>query len=116
MNEIVESFEDRLKYAMNLRGKTQSDLAKNFNWSRSTVSQYCNPHISYKPKADRMYMIAEYLNVNPLWLMGYDEPMDGLSEREKVVREIGDMDNATLKRLMAYIEAFKSVEEQLKDK
>jgi hypothetical protein len=60
-------------------------------------------------------MIAEYLNVSPVWLMGYDVPMTGLDEREKLVKEIGEMDNATLKRFMAYIEAFKSVEDRLKD-
>ena len=116
MNEKVESFEERLKYAMSIRGKTQSDIAKNFNWSRSTVSQYCNPHITYKPKADRMYQIAEYLNVNPTWLMGYDVPMVGLSNKEKLMVEINEMDNSSLERFMAYIEAFKSVEDKLKDK
>ena len=115
-NEIVATFEERLAYAMSLRGKRQVDLANHFGWSRSTVSQYCDSKISYKPKADRMYMIAEYLNVNPVWLMGYDVPMTGLDEREKLVKEIGEMDNAALKRFIAYMEAFKSVEEQLKDK
>jgi len=115
-NEKVASFEERLAYAMSIRGKRQVDIANHFGWARSTISQYCDPTISYKPKADRMYQIAEYLNVNPTWLMGYDVPMNGLSDKEKLIVEINEMDSNTLERLMAYIEAFKSVEDKLKDK
>ena len=104
MNEIVESFEERLKYAMALRGKRQIDICKHFGWSRSTVSQYCDPKCTCRPKSDRTYMLAEYLNVNPVWLMGYDTPMNGMSERDKLVHMVGDMDNKTLSCILAYAE------------
>ena len=84
-NEQIETFENRLNYAMALRGKRQIDIANHFGWSRSTMSQYCDPTCKYKPKADRMYKIAEYLNVSPTWLMGYDVPMNGMNEKEKLL-------------------------------
>lgn len=115
MNDIVDSFESRLKYAMSLRGKSQADITKHFGWSRSTVSQYCNPHLSYKPKADRMYQIAEYLNVSPTWLMGYDVPMNGMNEKEKLLNDINNMDNAQIKRLAAYLEGFNAIMSKLSD-
>ena len=106
MNKMVDTFENRLKYAMDSRGVRQVDIANNFNWSRSTVSQYCDPELSYKPKADRTYMLAEYLNVSPLWLMGYDVPMNGMDEKQKLIEDINKMDNAQIKRLTAYMRAF----------
>ena len=115
MNNIVDTFENRLQYAMDLRGKRQIDICKHFGWPRSTMSQYCDPLVQYKPKANRMYQLAEYLSVSPTWLMGYDVPMSGLDEREKLLRDIGNMDSATLKRFMAYMRAFESLNEQLQD-
>ena len=113
MNKIVDTFENRLQYAMDIRGKRQIDICNHFGWPRSTMSQYCDPLVQYKPKADRMYKLAEYLNVNPTWLMGYDVPMSGLDEREKLLRDISDMDAATLKRFTAYMKAFESVDKEL---
>lgn len=115
-NELVATFEERLAYAMSLRGKRQIDLANHFGWSRSTVSQYCDPKISYKPKADRMYRIADYLNVSPVWLMGYDVPMSGMSEREKLVDMIGNMDTGTLTRVLAYVEGISAMQKDSTDK
>lgn len=116
MNEIIESFEDRLKYAMALRGKRQIDIAKHFGWSRSTVSQYCDPKCTCKPKSDRTYLLADYLGVSPVWLMGYDVPMNGLSEREKLVDMVGNMDNTTLTRLLAYAEGIMAAQKESADK
>ena len=114
-NEQIETFENRLNYAMALRGKRQIDIANHFGWSRSTMSQYCDPTCKYKPKADRMYKIAEYLNVSPTWLMGYDVPMNGITEREKLLNDINSMDNDTVRRFMAYMRAFENLESELHD-
>ena len=103
-NEQIETFENRLNYAMALRGKRQIDIANHFGWSRSTMSQYCDPTCKYKPKADRMYKIAEYLNVSPAWLMGYDVPMNGMDEREKLINSISGMDSDTLSQVLGYVE------------
>ncbi len=115
MNKIVDTFESRLQYALDLRGKRQIDVCRHFNWPRSTMSQYCDPLVPYKPKADRMYKLAEYLNVSPTWLMGYDVPMSGLGEREKLIQDISEMDAAKLKRFMAYMDGFNAIMDKLSD-
>lgn len=113
MNKIVDTFESRLQYALDLRGKRQIDVCRHFNWPRSTMSQYCDPLVPYKPKADRMYQLAEYLNVSPTWLMGYDVPMNGMNEKEKLLNDINNMDNGQIKRLMAYVKAFQTINDEL---
>ena len=113
MNKIVDTFENRIRYAMDLRGKRQIDVCKHFGWARSTMSQYCDPLVHYKPKADRMYQLAEYLNVSPVWLMGYDVPMNGMDEKQILLEKVNKMDNEQIKRLMAYVEGFQAIMDKL---
>ena len=70
----VSTFADRLKEFMDMNGIKSIDLAKRFHVSRSTISQYVNGQVI--PKRDRLVLIADALNINPLWLMGYDVPID----------------------------------------
>ena len=59
--------------------------------------------------------LAEYLNVSPTWLMGYDVPMNGMNEKEKLPNDINNMDNAQIKRLAAYLEGFNAIMSKLSD-
>lgn len=70
----VSTFADRLKEFMDMNGIKAIDLAKRFHVSRSTISQYVNGQVI--PKRDRLVLIADALNISPLWLMGYDVPID----------------------------------------
>ena len=67
-------FKDRLKYAMNFRNKKAIDIANALNINRGIISQYINGN--YKPNQSRLYEIANYLNVNPAWLLGFDVAME----------------------------------------
>ena len=71
---LVDSFENRLKEAMNLRKIKSIVLAEMVGVHRGIISKYING--KYKPKYDKIYEIAKVLNVNEAWLMGYDVPMD----------------------------------------
>lgn len=42
--------------------------------SKSTIYRYMNAEMS--PKITTVKYLAEYYNVNPIWLMGYDVPMN----------------------------------------
>ena len=54
----------------------------------------------YDPKQDKIYVMAQALNVDPVWLMGFDVPMEiedkkispnedgSLTEGEKVMLEL----------------------------
>lgn len=73
-DERISTFSDRLKEYMNMNDIKAVDLAKRFHVSRSTISQYMNG--SVVPKRDRLVLIADALHINPLWLMGYDVPIE----------------------------------------
>ena len=74
----VESFIFRFKEAMELQGIKQSELVKITGIGKSAISHYATG--KYEPKQKALYLLAEALNVNEAWLMGYDVPM----ERTKV--------------------------------
>lgn len=68
----ITTFSDRLKEYMSMNDVRAVDLAKRFRVSRSTISQYLSGAVV--PKRDRLVLIADALNLSPLWLMGYDVP------------------------------------------
>lgn len=50
--------------------------------SKSTIYRYMNGEMS--PKITTIKYLAEYFNVNPTWLMGYDVPMERRKEESNV--------------------------------
>ena len=65
---------ERLKELMTLKGLRQIDIAEKTGLGKSAISQYVSGKIT--PKQDKVYILAEGLNVSPTWLMGYDVPME----------------------------------------
>lgn len=76
MNKI-ESCGIRIQKALYLRDMKQSELSKLANVPKSSLSLYIKG--VYEPKQDKIYAMAEVLNVNVTWLMGYDVPMERTS-------------------------------------
>lgn len=74
----MPDFNERLKYAMNINGLTQSDLCNKTKIPKSAMSQYLSG--AFKPKDKRTFIIAKALNVSEAWLMGYDVPMQDKDE------------------------------------
>ncbi len=68
---------ERLKEALTTKGAKLNDLSNAIGVTPLAISQY----ISGKtvPRIDKLILIAEYLEVSPLWLMG----MDSKSEPKK---------------------------------
>ena len=64
------NFTERLKEALKDSGLTQSQLAQRTNLDKSLISNYLAGN--FKPKQDKLYVLAKALNVEPAWLMGYD--------------------------------------------
>ena len=73
-NKKTETCEKRIKQAMKLRNIKQADLCKSALIPKSSLSLYLKG--AYEPKQDKLYKMAEVLNVSELWLMGYDVPME----------------------------------------
>ena len=67
----------RIKQMMQIRDITQADLARITGIRASSISDYLSG--KYQPKQDKIALIAGALSVNPVWLMGYDEPKKPIS-------------------------------------
>lgn len=72
--DIVEDFKTRFNKALELRKKKPIDVVNATGISESAISQYRSGLT--KPKRERLAQIANYLKVNPTWLLGLDVPME----------------------------------------
>lgn len=69
----VESCGKRIEKALAIRKMKQSELCKLAGIPKSSLSLYLKG--AYEPKQDKIYKIANALNVSEMWLMGYDVSM-----------------------------------------
>ena len=92
-----ESCAARLKKALSIRNMTQAELCQKTKIPKSALSEYLKG--LYDPKQDRLLILSEALDVDPVWLMGFDVPMEKedkkisphdptLTEGEKLVLEL----------------------------
>ena len=63
----------RLQQALDRKGWKAVDLVEKTGVPKGAVSYYLAGRS--KPKADRLYLIAQALDVSEAWLLGYDVPM-----------------------------------------
>ena len=70
----VASCAERIKKALYIKGMKQSDLCRLTKIPKSALSQYISG--AFEPKQDRIYLMAQALNVSEAWLMGLDVPME----------------------------------------
>ena len=70
----VATCAERIKKALVIKGMKQSDLCRLTKIPKSALSQYISG--AFEPKQDRIYLMAQALNVNETWLMGLDVPME----------------------------------------
>lgn len=78
--KIIEPCSVRIKKALSIRNMTQTELCSKAKVSKSTLSEYLKG--LYEPKQDKTFMLAQALNVDPVWLMGYDVPMEKTAQPE----------------------------------
>ena len=78
--ERVE-LKERLREAMELRGMRAVDLVEATGIPKGTISYYLSGKT--EPKADRLYIIAQALDINEAWLLGYDVPMRRTDDQKK---------------------------------
>lgn len=67
-------FSERLQKIMKEKNIKPSELSVKANVDKASISNYLSGN--YVPKNDKLYKIAKVLNVNPVWLLGYDVPQD----------------------------------------
>jgi transcriptional regulator with XRE-family HTH domain len=72
---------ERLQEAMVLRGMRAVDLSEKTGIPKGAISYYMSG--KSKPKADRLYALAQTLDVSEAWLLGYDVPMNRTNNQKK---------------------------------
>lgn len=77
----IAELKDRLREALDIRQMRAVDLMERAEVPKSAISFYLAG--KSKPKADRLYKIAQVLDVNETWLLGYDVPMARTAENKK---------------------------------
>lgn len=97
-NKRVATTSDRLKEAMMFASKTQADLVRETGLSKSTLSRYLSGE--FEPKQNAIEKLSSALNVNEMWLWGYDIPMqkkktatdngNGLSEAKQQLLDLAE--------------------------
>lgn len=107
---------DRLEQLIQLYGYKQIDIVKkatiaankfneiyktNIKFGRNDISQYVNGKV--EPNQYKLQVLSEALGVSPVWLMGYDVPMEvenEINDEEIVDSEIiNNLKNYILKKL-----------------
>ena len=83
---IFEKVGARLKQARELRHITLEETGKKVDVHKSTVLRWENGETE-KIKLPIIETLASYYNVNPMWLMGYDVPMERI--KDDIFKKIG---------------------------
>jgi len=72
--KLVDTFNNRLQKALDFRNMKQVDLVEKTGLDKTLINKYLAGLM--KAKQDKLTILAEALNVNEVWLMGYDIPKD----------------------------------------
>ena len=85
MTELTDTFAHRLVYAINIRDIKPVDLSRKTGISKTNISCYMSG--KYEAKPDGLKLLSDALNVSPIWLMGYDVPME--KKTDDLLKKIG---------------------------
>jgi transcriptional regulator with XRE-family HTH domain len=78
---MTVEFKIRLRQALELREMRAVDLVEKTGIPKGAISYYLAGRS--QPKADRLYIIAQALNVSEAWLLGYDTPIHRSDAQKK---------------------------------
>lgn len=74
MNNLVDTFANRLNTAIRIRNIKPIELSEKTGIDKSKISSYRSGR--YKAKQDGIFLLANALNVSEAWLMGLNVPME----------------------------------------
>ena len=108
---MASIFQERLIEAMNVRGYTQTKLAKASGLSKPLICRYLQGE--YKASNTNLVKLSNALNVNPGWLLGLSIEMqkkeDDNTPSKQIIQDIVnlcvDQDEATLKTILKVIKS-----------
>ena len=70
----IDTFQNRLEEALKLRNIKPVELHEKTGISESLLSKYLSGNAIARQK--KISLISDALNINPVWLIGYDIPME----------------------------------------
>lgn len=82
MNDISS----RIKHALKHRNIKAKELSEMTGISRSSISEWLSG--KYEPKQDKIFIIANALNVDEAWLLGLDVPIERKSTITSIYNEL----------------------------
>lgn len=109
MLELVSTFKERLQIAISNSKLTKTKIAEQVGVSKSLLSHYLAG--DNEAGNDKVKRLSEVLNVNPVWLLGYDCPMRITDNSNSDIRkQIDDhldlMDEEKLKKTLQFIKEY----------
>jgi transcriptional regulator with XRE-family HTH domain len=104
--ELVTDFAHRLDEAMRNRRIRAYELSRISGISKSNISNYLSGN--YKPNRDRTTQLANALQVNEMWLIGYDCKMERFElthdeNKDDLLRAINSMSDDQIKKTLVFV-------------
>lgn len=107
----------RIREAMNEKHITAAELSRQSGVGKASLSQYING--SHCPHNDSAYKLSQILNVDPIWLMGFDVPKHQIKEKapdnylltkgsetaQAITIELSKLDERKAVLVLAYLKA-----------
>jgi transcriptional regulator with XRE-family HTH domain len=77
----MKTIAQRIREALDIKDWKQIELSEKAGLPKSAISQYLSGKVV--PKQDKIYMLSQALDVSPVWLMGYDVPINLQPDQEE---------------------------------
>lgn len=85
----IETFQNRLATALRIRNMKPVELHEKTNISESLISKYLSGNAVARQR--KLSILSEALNINPVWLMGYDAPMENNASTDELGNPVVDI-------------------------
>lgn len=72
----IDTFQNRLQKAINIRNIKPVELHEKTGISESLISKYLSGNAIARQK--KLSLLSDALSISPVWLMGYDVPMESI--------------------------------------
>lgn len=84
----------RINEALRRNEMSKAELSRRTGISPSSLSEYLSG--KYEPKQDKIYLISRALNVDPVWLLGFEDENSEQQKHEEPKVDVKDIiNNAT---------------------
>lgn len=107
----VDSFQHRLKIALDDAKISQSELGRRTGINRQLISDYLKG--KYEAKQDKLYELAKVLNVDEGWLMGVSDKKERRhpeEDFENTNKENGDITDKDIDHYFNGLRSYKGLE------